>query len=188
MNPSVHPVGASALVVAPPAQYLTFMQGGEMFAMGILQIKEIIEYHGLTAIPMAPQCIRGVINLRGAVVPVMDLAARFGRKSSEVTKRSCIVIVEVASEDEHHDVGVIVDAVSEVIDIPASDIEPPPTFGARIRTDFIHGMGKVRGKFVILLDANQVLSLDELSSLARIGVASGASQVQQDGGHVALAR
>ncbi len=166
------PVPAAA-AVAPPAQYLTFMLGGEMFAIGILAIKEIIEFHGVTTVPMMPPCVRGVINLRGAVVPVMDLAARFGRTPAEVTKRTCIVIVEVEAEGERHDVGVVVDAVSEVIDIAAADIEPPPSFGARIRTDFIQGMGKVRGKFVILLDADRVLSIDELSSLAQMSLAEG---------------
>ncbi len=166
--PSNAPAAPREGATGLPGQYLTFMQGGEMFAMGILQIKEIIEYHGLTTVPMAPACVRGVINLRGAVVPVMDLASRFGRPSSEVTKRTCIVIVEVAGEVERHVVGVIVDAVNEVIEIDPADVEPPPAFGARIRTDFIHGMGKVRGRFVILLDANQVLSLEDLGALVAV--------------------
>src|SRR5690606_32178220 len=114
---------------------------GEMFAIGILAIKEIIEYANLTTVPMMPACIRGVINLRGAVVPVVDLAARFGRTPTPVSKRTCIVIVEVESGGERQDVGVIVDAVNEVLDIPAADIEPPPSFGTKIRTDFIKGMG-----------------------------------------------
>jgi purine-binding chemotaxis protein CheW len=146
-------------------QYLTFMLGGEAFAIGILGIKEIIEYHGLTEVPMMPACIRGVINLRGAVVPVLDLAARFGKKSSEVTKKTCIVIVEVQSGEERHDMGVVVDAVNAVLEIPRSEIEPPPTFGARIRSDFIEGMGKVGGKFVILLNVHQVLSTEDLGTL-----------------------
>ena len=154
--------GATAAAAsAEPAQYLTFMLAGEVFAIGILAIKEIIEYRGLTEVPMMPACVRGVINLRGAVVPVMDLLARFGRTPSEVTKRTCIVIVEVEAAQERHVIGVVVDAVNEVLEIPAADIEPPPAFGARIRSDFIQGMGKVRDKFVILLDANQVLSIDE---------------------------
>ena len=151
-----------------PNQYLTFMLAGEVFALGILAVKEIIEYHSLTVVPMMPDCVRGVINLRGAVVPVMDLLARFGRPSSEVTKRTCIVIVEVQTADQESQViGVIVDAVNEVLDIAASDIEPAPAFGARIRTDFIHGMGKVKGKFVILLNADHVLSMDEINQLAQ---------------------
>jgi purine-binding chemotaxis protein CheW len=149
-------------------QYLTFMLGRETFAIGILVIKEIIEYHNLTVVPMMPEAIRGVINLRGAVVPVIDLSARFGRSPAQITKRSCIIIVEVESDGEHQDMGVIVDAVNQVLDIPASEIEPPPAFGAKIRTDFIHGMGKVDGKFVILLDVSHVLSVDEIGALAEV--------------------
>jgi purine-binding chemotaxis protein CheW len=149
-----------------PTQYLTFMLAGEVFAIGILVIKEIIEYHNLTEVPMMPPSVRGVINLRGSVVPVMDLLARFGRPTSEITKRTCIVIVEVESGEERQIIGVVVDAVNEVLDILPADIEPPPAFGARIRNDFILGMGKVKGKFVILLDVNHVLSLDELGAVA----------------------
>ncbi len=151
-----------------PQQYLTFVLGGEMFAVGILNVKEIIEYGHLTEIPMMPAFIRGVINLRGAVVPVIDLAARFGGAQSQAGKRTCIVIVEVSENDFRHDIGIMVDAVSEVIEIPASDIEPPPSFGARIRADFIHGMGKVAGKFVILLNIVKVLSIDEIAMLAQV--------------------
>ena len=151
-----------------PPQYLTFVLGGEMFAVGILNVKEIIEYGQLTEIPMMPAFIRGVINLRGAVVPVIDLAARFGKTQSLIGKRSCIVIVEVRENELRHDIGLLVDAVSEVIEIPASDIEPPPSFGARIRADFIHGMGKVAGKFVILLNIVKVLSVDEIAMLAQV--------------------
>jgi purine-binding chemotaxis protein CheW len=156
------PVVASA---PEPAQYLTFLLASEVFAIGILAIKEIIEYHGVTEVPMMPACVRGVINLRGAVVPVVDPLARFGRASSPITKRSCIVIVEVEGDGEEGDaqvIGVVVDAVNEVVDIAAQDIEPAPAFGARIRSDFIRGVGKVRGRFVILLDPNCVLSIEEL--------------------------
>jgi len=150
------------------SQYLTFMLGGEMFAIGILHVKEIIEYAGLTEVPMMPACISGVINLRGAVVPVMDLSARFGKPATVITKRTCIVIVEVEAHGERQDMGVVVDAVNAVLDIPAADIEPAPAFGAKIRTDFIEGMGKVNGKFVILLNINQVLSSDEVGALAQL--------------------
>jgi purine-binding chemotaxis protein CheW len=151
---------AAGVAPTEPAQVLTFMLGGEAFAIGILQIKEIIEYQGLTTVPMMPACVRGVINLRGAVVPVVDLQARFGRPSSEVTKRTCIVIVETLTADgDHQVVGVIVDVVNEVLEIPAADIEPPPAFGTQIRTQFIAGMGKVRGKFVILLRIDEALAI-----------------------------
>jgi len=156
---------AAGVPEAPTRQFLTFMLGGEMFAMDILGIKEIIEYSTLTEVPMMPPSVRGVINLRGAVVPVIDLAVRFGRAPAPVTKRTCIVIVEIALDDARQDVGVVVDAVNAVLDIQPEHIEPPPTFGTRIRTDFIQGMGNVNNKFVILLDANQVLSLDELAGL-----------------------
>jgi len=154
-----------ALPAAEPTQYLTFLLGSEMFALGILAIKEIIEYRAPTEVPMMPASVRGVINLRGAVVPVVDLQARFGRPPSPVSRRSCIVILEIAQADERQVVGVVVDAVSEVLDIPMDDIEPPPAFGTRIRRDFIAGMGKVRERFVILLNAEQALALDEMTGL-----------------------
>ncbi|MFY9329801.1 MAG: chemotaxis protein CheW [Georgfuchsia sp.] len=159
-------------IVGAPQQYLTFLLGGEMFALAILNVKEIIEYGNLTEIPMMPAYIRGVINLRGAVVPVVDLAARFGGQQSEIGHRTCIVIVEIKSGEngeERHDIGIMVDAVSEVLEIPGSEIEPPPTFGAKIRVDFIAGMGKVAGKFVILLNINRVLSVEEMATLASVG-------------------
>jgi purine-binding chemotaxis protein CheW len=159
---------AEQQAAAEQQQYLTFVLGGEMFAIGILCVKEIIEYGDLTVVPMMPECIRGVINLRGAVVPVVDLACRFGRRSTDLTRRTCIVIVEVEGEGERQDIGVIVDAVSEVLEIQASQIEPAPAFGARIRTDFIHGMGKLDGKFVIILNVNKVLSLDDLALLGQM--------------------
>lgn len=149
-------------------QYLTFMLGGEVFAIGILAIKEIIEYGNLTEVPMMPAYIRGVINLRGSVVPVVDLSARFGRKNTELTRRTCIVIIEVAFNQEKQVIGVVVDAVNEVLEIQGEQIEPPPAFGAKIRTDFIRGMGKVEGKFVIILNVNNVLSIDDLGLLERV--------------------
>jgi len=150
-------------------QYLTFTLGKEMFAIGILNIKEILEYGQLTSVPMMPEFIRGVINLRGAVVPVVDLGARFGDKQSDITKRTCIVIIEVTTDETSQDIGVVVDAVSEVLEIPEEEIEPAPAFGAKIRADFIAGMGKVNGKFVIILEVNKVLSVDELEMVSRVG-------------------
>ncbi len=152
-------------------QYLTFTLGHEMYAVGILRIKEIIEYGELTTVPTMPAFIRGVINLRGAVVPVVDLASRFGDQAAQVTRRTCIVILEVNQGDDQQIMGIMVDAVSEVLEIPPDQIEPAPAFGARIRVDFIAGMGKVDGRFVIILDVNRVLSLDEISQLA--GASSG---------------
>lgn len=158
-------------------QYLTFVLGGELFAIGILNIKEIIEYGNLTSVPMMPEFIRGVINLRGAVVPVIDLSVRFGRQISSVTRRTCIVIIEVESEGVKHDIGVTVDSVSEVLEIPSSEVEPAPSFGAKIRADFIAGMGKVNSKFVIILNVSKVLSVDEMSML---GSMSGQATADED--------
>ena len=155
-------------------QYLTFMLGGEVFAIGILHIKEIIEYGQLTSVPMMPEFIRGVINLRGAVVPVVDLASRFGGGKSEVTKRSCIVILELEADEETQVIGVVVDAVNEVLEIAGTDIEPPPSFGTRIRTDFIQGMGKVQERFVIILNVNNVLSTEDLAILGKAAGGSAA--------------
>ena len=169
------PAGTMAASTAEPAQYLTFMLAGDVFAIGILAIKEIIEYDGLTEVPLMPACVRGVINLRGAVVPVVDLLARFRRQPSPITKRSCIVIVEVRAGDQRQVVGVMVDAVNEVLDIAEAEIEPPPTFGARIRSDFIQGMGKVKSKFVILLNVDKTISLDGIDGLGDASVATEAN-------------
>ncbi len=161
---------AAARAAADQKQYLTFMLGTEMFSINILCIKEIIWYAGLTEVPMMPACIRGVINLRGAVVPVMDLSARFGRPSAPVGKSTCIVIIEVAAQagGERQNVGVVVDAVQAVLEIPSTEIEPPPNFGAKIRGDFIEGIGKVGGKFVILLNVENVLSAEEIGQLGAL--------------------
>jgi purine-binding chemotaxis protein CheW len=149
-------------------QYLTFVLGAETFAIGIMAIKEIIEYASLTEVPMMPAYVRGVINLRGAVVPVLDLPVRFGKPASAVTKRTCIVIIEVVLGSERHVLGLVVDAVNAVLDIPASEIEPPPAFGASIRTEFIRGMVKINSKFVILLDVDHALAADEVQALTEI--------------------
>lgn len=144
-------------------QYLAFTLNGEVFAIDILQIREIIEFGSLTEVPMMPPTVRGVINLRGAVVPVIDLSARFGRRCTEVGRRTCIVIVEISHDDETQTLGVLVDAVNEVMEITAAEIEPAPAFGARIRTDFIRGMGRVDGRFVIILDVGKVFSVGEIA-------------------------
>lgn len=147
------------------SQYLIFSLGGELFGVGTLRVREIIEWGSLTTVPMMPGYMRGVINLRGSVVPVIDLSARFGRGATEVSRRTCIVILEVQAEDDTFVLGIIVDAVSAVRQIDRGLIEPPPTFGTRIRSDFIDGMAKVNGGFVILLNLGMVLSINELSSL-----------------------
>ena len=143
-------------------QYLTFLQGNEQFAVALLHVKEIIEY---THVPMVPDFIRGVINLRGRLLPVVDLQARLGNGRSQVTRRTCIIIVEIAVDDTRRAVGIVVDAVSTVLDIADSDIEPrhpiPPRWGA---TSFIGGMGRVADKLIIILAVDQLLSLHETAT------------------------
>lgn len=157
-----------ASVIEESGQYLTFLQRREMFAIGILGIKEIIEYANLTTVPLMPEFVSGVINIRGAVVPVIDLSARFGREAAITTRKTCIVIIETINDNEKMDIGIIVDSVSEVLEIPPADIEPTPRFGTNIRADFISGMGKVKDNFVIILDIKRVLSVSEMSSLTNV--------------------
>lgn len=157
------------------SQYLTFTLGDELFALAIPGIKEIIEYGQVTVVPLMPDYVRGVINLRGAVVPVVDLAARFGQPRSQVSRRSCTVIIEVHGSDGERQVfGLLVDAVSAVLDIPNEAIEPPPSFGSRIRTDFISGMARIDGRFVIALDVDRVLCVEDMAALASISADSAA--------------
>jgi len=143
-------------------QYLTFFLAGEEYAIGILRVKEILEYDTLTPVPQTPPSIRGVINLRGSVVPVVDLGAKFGLPPSPLTKRTCIVIVEVLLEGAPTVMGILADAVSQVMDFAPGDIEAPPVFGTAIRVDYLQGMGKVGKKFVLILDVDQVLAVPEL--------------------------
>ncbi len=154
------------------SQYLTFRLADEEYAVGILRVKEIIQYETVTRVPTTPPWIRGVINLRGSVVPVVDLAVKFGLAESTVTPLTCIVILEVTLEGEQAVMGVMADSVSQVIELAAADIEPAPAFGTRVRVDYLHGMGKVAKKFVLILDIDKVLSADEI--LAATAVAAGA--------------
>lgn len=148
-----------------PAQYLTFMLGEEVFSMDIRTVREIIQYGPLTTVPLMPGFVRGVINLRGAVVPVIDLQARFGRPAANVSKKSCIVIFDALREGERVELGLLVDAVSEVIEIAADQIEPPPNFGTAVRRDFIQGMGKVGSRFVIILEPDKAFDVDDMARL-----------------------
>ncbi len=163
-------IGSRQLKVGPPAekkqQYLAFGLGGESFAMEIRFVKEVIHYGELTEVPLMPTFLRGVINLRGAMVPVIDLSVRFGRPATEIARRSCVVILEVPRAEGLVVVGVIVEKVSEVLELAASEIEPPPAFGkGDLRSEFLSGVGKVGTGFVILLDVRHVLSGEELSVL-----------------------
>jgi len=146
-------------------QYLAFTLGGETFAMDIRSIREVIQFGGITEVPLMPPFIRGVINLRGSVVPVIDLSVRFGRQATAVAHRTCIVILELTLGDGSAELGVMVDNVSEVLSIGEGEIEPAPAFGSAIRSEFIAGVATVSDRFVILLDVDHVLSVDEMSAL-----------------------
>lgn len=163
-----HPASA-----APKAhmvsQYLIFSLASELFAVGTLRVREIIEYGNVTTVPMMPPFIRGVINLRGAVVPVIDLNARFGRSPTEVSRRTCVVISEVRTAGDTHVMGIMVDAVSAVRQIDSTTVKPAPSFGTSIRADFMDGMAQVNGQFVILLDLSKVLSVDDIDMLSKVG-------------------
>lgn len=156
-------------------QYLTFHLAGEEYAVGILQVKEIITYGTLTKVPHTPASIRGVINLRGNVVPVVDLGLKFGLSASPVTDRTCIVIVEANINDSRTVMGVVADSVSQVVSMVDEDILPAPSFGTRVRIDFLHGMGKAGDKFVLVLDIDKVLSAEDLAPLAASATALEAS-------------
>jgi purine-binding chemotaxis protein CheW len=160
-------------------QYLGFYIGGEEYAIGILRVKEILEYDTITKVPGTPTSVRGVINLRGSVVPVVDLAVKFGLPETVVTKRTCIVVVEVDLDGDRTVMGVLADAVSQVVDLGASDIEPPPAFGTRVHVDYLLGMGKAGKKFILILDIDRVLSIGELqaAAAASLEAATGAEPV-----------
>jgi len=155
----------SAAPVERREQYLAFTLGGETLAMDIRAIREVIQFGSITDVPLMPTFIRGVINLRGSVVPVIDLMVRFGRSATAVANRTCIVILELTQGEDTAEMGVMVDNVSEVLSIGESEVEPTPAFGSDIRSEFIAGVAKVEDRFVILLDVNKVLSVDELAAL-----------------------
>ena len=143
-------------------QYLTFLTAGEEYAISIVKVTEIIEYEAVTTVPNTPVWIRGVTNLRGKVVPVVDLAVKFGLPASGISKFSCIIVTEVMFEGEKLTMGVLADSVSQVIELSADEIEQTPPFGTRVKTEYLLGMGALGKKFCLILDIDKVLSADEL--------------------------
>jgi purine-binding chemotaxis protein CheW len=142
-------------------QYLAFGLAGGDYAIGILKVKEILQYEAVTPVPSTPPSIRGVINLRGSVVPVVDLALKFGLDPTPVTKRTCILVFEAALDGIDTVLGLITDSVTEVIELGQQDIEAPPTFGTGVSLDYLVGMGKIGKGFVLILDLEKVLTVDE---------------------------
>ena len=149
-------------------KYLTFILAGESYAFSILRVKEIIEYGEVTPMPMMPEFICGAINLRGKAVPVIDLAGRLGLQSADVSRRTCIIIIELNIDNEMMNIGLVVDAVSRVIDLKSEEIERTPSLGGHIRTDFIEAMGKINEQFVILLNIDNVMSMEDLEALSQV--------------------
>lgn len=156
---------AASTKVAQGGQYLTFRLAEETYGIEILKVQEIIGMMKVTQVPKTPDFVRGVVNLRGKVIPVMDLRLRFGLESQEDTTRTCIIVVHLSLNDQTYTVGLIVDEVSEVLQVVDDQIQPPPSFGASVDTDFIMGMGKVADKVVMLLDVDCVLSKSEFAML-----------------------
>lgn len=153
-------------VTAQAGKYLTFQLGAEVYGIEILKVQEIIGLMNVTHVPRTPTFVRGVINLRGKVLPVVDLRLKFGLASQDDTERTCIIVLQVACADSRVTMGILVDEVSEVLDIRADQLEPTPSFGGSIDTDFILGIGKVGQKVVMLLDADRVLNSREISTVA----------------------
>lgn len=164
MNVRQNTQGAAQDVV-PARQFLTFRIGEELFGMELGQTREILEYNGVTEVPLMPDFLRGVINLRGEVVPVIDLAVRLGRSPLETQRRTCIIVVELSAEGQDYVLGLLADSVSEVVEIADSEIDDAPSFGSNIRAEFIKGIAKRESQFVILLDANNALSMRDLTQL-----------------------
>lgn len=143
-------------------QYLTFITAGEEYAIAIVKVREIVEYETVTTVPNTPAWIKGVTNLRGKVVPVVDLAVKFGLPAAAISKFSCIIITEVMFQGENLTMGVLADSVSQVIELTADEIEQAPPFGTRVKTEYLLGMGTLGKKFCLILDIDKVLSADEL--------------------------
>ena len=165
MTPALPQPAAALAKVAEQRQFLTFSLGGQTFALSIEHVREIIEFDEMTEVPMMPEFVRGVINLRGAVVPVIDMQCRFGRGQTSVGKRTCVVIAEVTHEGSRHLLGTIVDSVNEVLNVDTSRIEAKPAFGTGLRQDFVEGILNLDGKFVVVLDIACALSVQEMAEL-----------------------
>jgi len=155
-------------------KYLTFALGPEEYGLEILKVREIIGYMEITAVPQTPHEVKGVINLRGQVIPVVDLRAKFGMETAEVTDESCIIVVEISQGNRSFSTGIVVDHVQEVLDIAGQDIEEAPQFGSSVDTNFILGMGKIGDSVKILLDIDKVLGGDDLSGFD--GMSSGTDE------------
>jgi len=155
----------SVTEITEAQQYLTFKLGNEVFGIEVAKVREVLDFATITAIPRTPEFMSGVINLRGSVVPVVDLRRCFGMSKTERTRSTCIVVVEVMLENESTVIGALADSVEEVIDLEPDQIEPAPRIGTQVRTDFIRGMGKRDSRFLMILDIDRVFSADQLAAV-----------------------
>jgi purine-binding chemotaxis protein CheW len=162
--------------ITETTQYLTFTLDREMFALDISKVREVLEYNGTTKVPRTPDFMRGVINLRGNVVPVVDLRLKFGMSMTEKAVDTCVIIAEVEIDGEKTILGALADSVQEVLDLEPGSIAPAPRIGTKLRTEFIKGMGRQNDRFVIILDIDKVFSVDELALVQ--GEGAGAEAVQ----------
>lgn len=158
----------SVLSINGTRQYLTFRLGDEVFAIDVANVREILEYTTVTKVPKTPDYMKGVINLRGSVVPVLDMRQKFGMEGIQKTIDTCIVVVEVSYDNEEIVIGALVDSVQEVFELEAENIEPAPRIGTHVKTEFIKGMGKKDERFIIILDSSKVFSAEELAQVAQI--------------------
>ncbi len=158
---------------AESRQYLSFVLGDELFALEIPKVREVLEYTRITRVPKMPEFMRGVINLRGSVVPIADMRVKFGMPVSEPTLNTCIVVMEIEMDGEVTVMGALVDSVKEVLELGPEQIEPPPRMGTRLKTDFIKGMGKHNEEFLIILDIDKVFSVQELETVKSVGAMGG---------------
>ncbi|MCX5814808.1 MAG: chemotaxis protein CheW [Proteobacteria bacterium] len=150
-------------------QYLTFQLGEEVFGVDVTHVREILEFTTVTKVPRTPEFMRGVINLRGSVVPVLDMRLKFGMTRTDKTVDTCIIVVEVSFEEETTIIGALVDSVQEVFELEPDQIEPAPKIGIQLKTEFIRGMGKRDDHFIIILDINKVFSSEELTFIEGMG-------------------
>lgn len=149
--------------IAETTQYLTFKLSDEIFAVDISKVREVLDFTSVTKVPRTPDFMRGVINLRGSVVPVVDMRLKFGMSATEKTVNTCIIIVEIALDNETTILGALADSVQEVIDLEPDQIEPAPRIGTRLKTEFIKGMGKKDDHFIMILDIDKIFSSEELA-------------------------
>ena len=156
----------STTIITETTQYLSFKLGDEVFAVDVAKVREILDVTAITKVPQTPEYMRGVINLRGSVVPVMDMRLKFGLPATERTVNTCIIVMEVVHDGETMVLGSLADSVQEVLELEPDQIEPPPRIGTRLRTDFIKGMGKYNDLFIILLDVDRIFNADDLESVA----------------------